>query len=149
MFLVSRCTNPGLRVPYGGSRLETRKHQPERKGGQFAENGSTSKRGSQRRPAHGNFKYQLGRSRTCKAAQNIPEIFANIICDQRAGLREPQGMRSKQGRRGQRVDRCDYHRILFPAARQSLIKSLPGSTRKSAVSDSVFASFNFSFVNSS
>ena len=98
--------------------------------------------------AHSNSKYQLGRSRTCKATENIPEIFENVICDQRAGLRETEGKCSKQWSRGQRVDRCDYHRILFPATRQSLIKSLPSVIHEPILFDSIFSSFTFSFVNS-
>ncbi len=149
MSLVSSCTNPGSRVPDDRSRLETRKCQPERKGGHFVENSSTTKRRSQRRLAHSNSKYRLGRSRTCKAAQNIPEIFENIIYDQRAGLRETQGMCSKQGSRGQHVDRCYYHHILFPATRQSLVKFLSGIIHEPIPSDSILSSFNFSFLNSS
>ena len=149
MSLVSSCTNPGSRVPDDRNRLETRKCQPERKGGQFVENSSTTKRRSQRRLAHSNSKYQLGRSRACKAAQNLSEIFENIICDQRSDLRENQGMCSKQGSRGQHVDRCYYHYILFPATRQSLVKFLPGVIHEPIPSDSILSTFNFTLVNSS
>ena len=149
MFLASSCTNPGSRVPDDRSRLETRKCQSERKCGQFIENSSTTKRRSQRRITHRNSKYQLGRSRTCKAPQNISEIFENIICDQRAGLRENQGMCSKQGSRGQHVDRCYYHHILFSATRQSLSKSFPGIIHEPIPFESILSPFNFSFVNSS
>ncbi len=148
MFLNGNATNPGSRVPDARRRVEAHKSQSERKGGQFVENSSAAKRRPQRRLAHGNSKYQLGRSRTCKAAENTPEIFENIICDQRVGLRETQGICSKQGSRGQRIDRCDYHHILFPATRQSLIKSPPGVIHEPTLSNSIFSAFNFCFVNS-
>jgi hypothetical protein len=148
VFLNGNATNPGSRVPDARRRVEAHKSQSERKGGQFVANSSAAKRRPQRTLAHSNSEYQLGRSRTCKAAKNTPEIFENIICDQRAGLRETQGICSKQGSRSQRVDRCDYHRILFPATRQSLIKSLPGVIYEPTLSNSIFSSFNFSSVNS-